>query len=150
MSGWEWDAGVGRTSPVIIRRMQVEGGFLDGLDLRFDPGLNVLIGGRGTGKSSTIELIRYCFDQPGSADEENQTRSREQALSVLQGGQVTLSIEDGENDIDISRSAMVINALFVEREARGAHVDAVRGAEQDGAVGGRCHRGSMRFAGAPR
>ena len=54
MSGWEWDAGVGRTSPVIIRRMQVEGGFLDGLDLRFDPGLNVLIGGRGTGKSSII------------------------------------------------------------------------------------------------
>ena len=90
---------------MIIRRMQVEGGFLDGLDLRFEPGLNVLIGGRGTGKSSIIELIRYCFDQPGSADEEDQTRSREQALSVLQDGQVTLSIEDGENDIDISRSA---------------------------------------------
>jgi chromosome segregation ATPase len=90
---------------VIIRRMQVEGGFLDRLDLRFDPELNVLIGGRGTGKSSIIELIRYCFDQPGSADEEDQTRSREQALSVLQDGQVTLSIEDGENDIDISRSA---------------------------------------------
>ena len=90
---------------MIIRRMQVEGGFLDGLDLRFEPGLNVLIGGRGTGKSSIIELIRYCFDQPGSADEEDQTRSREQALSVLQDGQATLSIEDGENDIDISRSA---------------------------------------------
>ena len=90
---------------MIIRRMQVEGGFLDGLDLRFEPGLNVLIGGRGTGKSSIIELIRYCFDEPGSADEEDQKRSREQALSVLQDGQATLSIEDGENDIDISRSA---------------------------------------------
>jgi predicted ATP-dependent endonuclease of OLD family len=90
---------------VIIRRMQVEGGFLDGLDLRFERTLNVLIGGRGTGKSSIIELIRYCFDQPGWADEEDLTRSREQALSVLQDGQVTLSIEDGENDIAISRSA---------------------------------------------
>jgi DNA repair ATPase RecN len=85
--------------------MQVEGGFLDGLDLRFEPGLNVLIGGRGTGKSSIIELIRYCFDQPGPADEEEQTRSREQALSVLQDGQATLSIVDGDNDVDISRSA---------------------------------------------
>ena len=64
---------------MIIRRMQVEGGFLDGLDLRFEPGLNVLIGGRGTGKSSIIELIRYCFDQHGSAAEEDQTRSREHA-----------------------------------------------------------------------
>jgi predicted ATP-dependent endonuclease of OLD family len=73
---------------VIIRRMQVEGGFLDGLNLRFDNGLNVLIGGRGTGKSSIIELIRYCLDVPGQSDEEDAKRSLEQAVAVLQDGQV--------------------------------------------------------------
>lgn len=90
---------------MIIRRMQVEGGFLDGLDLRFESGLNVLIGGRGTGKSSVIELIRYCLDVRGSSDEGDAKHAREQALSVLQDGQVTLTIEDDGNDLVISRSS---------------------------------------------
>jgi recombinational DNA repair ATPase RecF len=37
--------------------MIVEDGFLDGLDLRFSDGLNVLIGARGTGKTSIVELL---------------------------------------------------------------------------------------------
>lgn len=90
---------------MIIRRMQVEGGFLDGLDLRFEDGLNVLIGGRGTGKSSVIELIRYCLDVRGSSDDEDAKHAREQALSVLQDGQITLSIEDDGSDLMVSRSA---------------------------------------------
>ena len=39
-----------------------EGGFLDGLGIRFDPSLNVLIGGRGAGKSTVIESLRYVLD----------------------------------------------------------------------------------------
>jgi hypothetical protein len=35
-----------------------EGGFLDGLGIHFNPNLNVLVGGRGTGKSTVIESIR--------------------------------------------------------------------------------------------
>ena len=35
-----------------------QGGFLDGCEVRFNPNLNVLIGGRGTGKSTMIESIR--------------------------------------------------------------------------------------------
>lgn len=35
-----------------------EGGFLDGVSLRLNPNLNVLIGGRGTGKSTIVESIR--------------------------------------------------------------------------------------------
>lgn len=35
-----------------------EGGFLDGAAIRFNPNLNVLVGGRGTGKSTVIESIR--------------------------------------------------------------------------------------------
>lgn len=35
-----------------------EGGFLDGVSVRFNSNLNVLIGGRGTGKSTIVESIR--------------------------------------------------------------------------------------------
>ncbi len=35
-----------------------EGGFLDGAAIHFNPNLNVLVGGRGTGKSTVIESIR--------------------------------------------------------------------------------------------
>lgn len=64
---------------MLIRRMQVEGGFLDGLDLRFEAGLNVLIGGRGTGKSSIIELIRYCLDVRGNTNDDDAIRERTRA-----------------------------------------------------------------------
>ena len=54
-----------RLQPTLwIERLEVEGGFLDGLDLEFAPGLNTIIGARGTGKTSIIELIRFCVGAP--------------------------------------------------------------------------------------
>jgi hypothetical protein len=38
-----------------------EGGFLDGTKVHFNGNLNVLIGGRGTGKSTIIESLRYVL-----------------------------------------------------------------------------------------
>ena len=38
-----------------------EGGFLDGAAVHFNPNLNVLIGGRGAGKSTVIESLRYVL-----------------------------------------------------------------------------------------
>ncbi len=38
-----------------------EGGFLDGTRLHFNENLNVLVGGRGTGKSTIIESLRYVL-----------------------------------------------------------------------------------------
>lgn len=38
-----------------------EGGFLDGAAIHFNENLNVLIGGRGTGKSTVIESVRYVL-----------------------------------------------------------------------------------------
>lgn len=46
-----------------------EGGFLDGTAFRFNSNLNVLIGGRGAGKSTVIESIRYALGlQPMGED----------------------------------------------------------------------------------
>ena len=39
-----------------------EGGFLDGTTVHFNSNLNVLIGGRGAGKSTMIESLRYVLD----------------------------------------------------------------------------------------
>ena len=38
-----------------------EGGFLDGTAIHFNANLNVLVGGRGTGKSTIIESMRYAL-----------------------------------------------------------------------------------------
>ena len=41
--------------------MAWQGGFLDGAAVRFNPNLNVLVGGRGAGKSTVVESLRYVL-----------------------------------------------------------------------------------------
>lgn len=45
-----------------IAGIRCEGGFLDDRELRLNCNLNCLIGGKGTGKSTVIEHIRYALD----------------------------------------------------------------------------------------
>jgi DNA repair ATPase RecN len=73
-------------------RLEVEGGFLDGLDLRFADGLNVLIGARGSGKTSVVEVLRYCLNQR-AVTADAQKKAETQALWVLDGGCATLTVE---------------------------------------------------------
>ncbi len=87
-----------------IERVQIEEGFLDGLDVTLVPGLNVLIGARGTGKTSLIELIRFCLDVRGYTAETGK-RSRDHALSVLGAGQVTVTLSNGAVRIVVTRTA---------------------------------------------
>ena len=49
--------------------LSISGGFLDGLQIHFSENLNTLIGGRGTGKSTIIECIRYALDIEPKSDE---------------------------------------------------------------------------------
>jgi predicted ATP-dependent endonuclease of OLD family len=86
-----------------IERVQVEEGFLNGLDVNFSSGLNVIIGARGTGKTSLIELIRFCLDAPANTNEVAK-RSREHALSILGGGQVTITASLNGQKIIVSRA----------------------------------------------
>ena len=41
--------------------MAWQGGFLDGAAIRFNSNLNVLVGGRGAGKSTVVESLRYVL-----------------------------------------------------------------------------------------
>ena len=47
-----------------VRGIRMSGGFLDGQCVHFGPNLNCIIGGRGTGKSTTFEAIRCLVGQP--------------------------------------------------------------------------------------
>jgi ABC-type cobalamin/Fe3+-siderophores transport system ATPase subunit len=45
-----------------IECMSITGGYLDGLQIQFSNYLNAVIGGRGTGKSTLIECLRYALE----------------------------------------------------------------------------------------
>jgi energy-coupling factor transporter ATP-binding protein EcfA2 len=44
-----------------VVELRVTGGFLDSVALEFADGLNCLIGGRGTGKTTALEFLRYAL-----------------------------------------------------------------------------------------
>jgi ABC-type cobalamin/Fe3+-siderophores transport system ATPase subunit len=88
---------------MIIERIEVEEGFLDGLDLTFTDGLNVLIGPRGAGKTSIIELLRYCLGATALTEKSAQS-SKEHAQSILGSGRVTVSLREDDEVYSISRS----------------------------------------------
>lgn len=87
-----------------IERIHVEGGFLHGLDLRLKSGLNVLIGARGTGKTTVIELIRYAFGIKNQTAE-GAEQSLRHARATLADGEVTLKIDDVLDVVTLSRTA---------------------------------------------
>ncbi len=95
-----------------LKRLEVEGGFLNGVDLQFSDGLNVLIGARGSGKTSIIELLRYCLNVP-AVTERAQLEAEGQALWVLgDDACATLTIEiDGTERV-------LRKGLHQERDAR--------------------------------
>lgn len=52
-----------------------EGGFLDGAAIHFNPNLNVLVGGRGEGKSTIIESLRYVLDLEPVGEDANRAHT---------------------------------------------------------------------------
>ena len=83
------------------------GGFLDGGAIHFNPNLNVFIGGRGAGKSTVVESIRYVLDLEPAGD---LARSAHQDIvrHVLRSGtKVSLllrSLHPAERDYRIERT----------------------------------------------
>lgn len=89
---------------MIINRIQVEGGFLNGVDVGLVPGLNVIIGARGTGKTSLIELTRFALNVKNLTNE-SKNKSSEHAHSVLEGGEVCITLGDEKQGVTVTRSA---------------------------------------------
>jgi ABC-type Mn2+/Zn2+ transport system ATPase subunit len=88
---------------LIVRRVEVEGGFLDGLNLQLGPGLVAVIGPRGTGKTSLVELIRFGMDAGRITATPD---PYEQARAVLDAGQVTLTVDVDGEDVQVVRGPL--------------------------------------------
>ena len=52
-----------------IKSISIEGGYFDGLSAEVSNHLNAVIGGRGTGKSTLLECLRYALDVPHKGDD---------------------------------------------------------------------------------
>jgi len=50
-----------------IETLHFFSGYLDGIHIELSPHLNAVIGGRGTGKSTLVECLRYALDAPPRA-----------------------------------------------------------------------------------
>jgi ABC-type uncharacterized transport system ATPase subunit len=101
----------------VIRGLQVKGGFLDGLRIDFDSNLNCLIGGRGTGKTTVLEVLRWTLDHmPEQRVSPNLWRSIDKLIQAnLGNGLVEVEIEtDSGLRYRVRRAggaaAMVLNA----------------------------------------
>lgn len=106
-----------------IESISFQGGKFDGQIIRFSPELNTLIGIRGSGKSSVLEVIRYMFDLPVQTDK---THKESLIKNIFgSGGKATLTVIDkhgkrysisrilGErsNVIDENRNDLNVTAL---------------------------------------
>ncbi|RME60222.1 ATPase, partial [Candidatus Parcubacteria bacterium] len=83
-----------------IERIRIEGGYLDGLDIRLSDHLNTVIGGRGTGKSTLLECIRYALDIPHKGREaERQGNEIVKENLGNAGGRVILELCSANNNM---------------------------------------------------
>jgi len=99
---------------LFIKNLRVEEGFFNTLDLNFSKGLNVLVGGRGVGKTTIIELLRFGLDA-GNLSPLNINESSAHALSILQSsGRVSIELELNGRTINVSRSALDSESVATE------------------------------------
>lgn len=78
-----------------IRSVSFDGGVLDGKTLNFSPELNTLIGIRGSGKSSVLEVIRYALEIPFGEKALDTDYKKDLVDHVLgSGGKITLQAVD--------------------------------------------------------
>ncbi len=88
-----------------ILSLSVNDGFLKDQPFEFVPGLNCIIGGKGTGKSLAIEFLRFALGQPSSDFKilEDHSSKLEKQLGEGQKVMVTFQLENGAR-YEVARS----------------------------------------------
>ena len=84
-----------------IRSISIEGGYFDGLSAEMSGHLNTVIGGRGTGKTTLLECIRYALDiehKGAEALKQGEQIVKENLGSA--GGKVTLKVSSSANNME--------------------------------------------------
>ena len=83
-----------------IRSVRIEGGYFDGLTANLSGNLDAVIGGRGTGKSTLLECLRYALDLPHKAKD-----AKKQGDQIVQenlgkaGGRVIVDMCSAANNM---------------------------------------------------
>ncbi|MDR0330155.1 MAG: hypothetical protein LBH93_00380, partial [Chitinispirillales bacterium] len=78
-----------------IKSITFEGGLLKGKKISFSPELNSIIGIRGSGKSSVLEILRYALDIPSGTKAVDQMYKNDLIKHVLRsGGKTIVEITD--------------------------------------------------------
>ena len=81
-----------------IDSIGIEGGYFDGLSAQISGHLNTIIGGRGTGKSTVLECLRYGLDVPHKG--EDAIKQGDQIVKEnlgKAGGRVIMSLRSAAN-----------------------------------------------------
>ena len=81
-----------------IESISIEGGYFDGLSAEVSGHLNAVIGGRGTGKSTLLECLRYALDVPHKG--EDAIKQGDQIVKEnlgREGGRVILKLRSAAN-----------------------------------------------------
>jgi ABC-type lipoprotein export system ATPase subunit len=106
---------LGERANVRLERLEVSGGFLDGLRLDVGAGLSVLIGPRGAGKTSVLELIRFALGVSAMTAEAD-TAAKRQAHAVLGDGTVSVVASVQGEELIFSRTGLdesaTVSSLF--------------------------------------
>ncbi len=80
-------------SRALIRQISWVGGFLDGITIPLSPDLTALIGGRGTGKSTVIESLRYVLGVDALGEEAQRDHAAIVSGVLRSGTTVRLDVE---------------------------------------------------------
>lgn len=75
-----------------MKALTWEGGFLDGAAIHLNGNLNTLIGGRGTGKSTIIESLRYVLDLEPFGEEAKKASSGILKQVIRSGTKISLLV----------------------------------------------------------
>lgn len=75
-----------------LEDLHFHGGYLDGIEIELSAHLNAVIGGRGTGKSTLIECLRYVLDVPPRAASARRQHEEIVKANLGAGGRIELMV----------------------------------------------------------
>lgn len=75
-----------------FEQLRIHGGYLDGVSITLAAHLNAVIGGRGTGKSTLIEFLRYVLDIPPRATSARRQHDEVVKFNLGAGGRIELDL----------------------------------------------------------
>jgi hypothetical protein len=90
-----------------IKKMVINQGFFGGASFEFHSNLNCFVGGKGVGKSTVVEFMRYAFDDLSAIDDIAEDTHGKVSSLLGEGGKITIEYVDGDGEEKV-----------VEREAQ--------------------------------